>query len=320
MRLILTFLILFISITSFSQDYDFKINWKKGDFRVITIEQLEKEYENDVLIHDTITYNQASARVLEENETEYTLEILYQNQALRAASELYDKLDEELQDYQDVQLIYSVDKLSAETDLVNWKEVRDFMDESFDQIMKVCEQKAPDITSYLNLIFKPLREVFNSKENIEAYLQTDIGYLTIPFCDHFEIGKTISKTEATENPFNPNMEISGTCLLTLLSVDEANKIAVIDFELVFDFSEFLEMIKDMARGMAESFGVADSLTADSIDEIDNIEMDIKHMQRITFNYDTSWITNAITTVTVLMSDPMSGVKSRSEMITMVIVK
>ena len=119
MKRIFTISLLTISTLGFGQDYNFKPQWTSGDIKQITITQVEREYEDDELISDTIIYNDARIKVLKENKDNYTLEILYENQALRAAQEFYDKLNEELKEYKDLKLIYSVNKVTAESELLN---------------------------------------------------------------------------------------------------------------------------------------------------------------------------------------------------------
>src|SRR5690606_842461 len=110
--------------------------------------QVEREFEDDKLISDTTIYNEAKIKVLKDNKDSYSLEILMENQALRSAIELYDNLGEELKDYKDLKLIYSVNKETAESELLNWKEAQKFMNESFDQIIIVFEDKMPEMAPY----------------------------------------------------------------------------------------------------------------------------------------------------------------------------
>ena len=315
MRRLITIALLAASTLGFGQDYNFKSKWNKGDVKQITITQVEREFEDAKLISDTTVYNQATIKVLKDNKDSYTLEILMENQALRAAIEFYDKLGEELKDYKDLKLIYSVNKKTAESELLNWKEAQKFMNESFDQITNVLEDKAPDIAPYIGFVFMPLMESFKSKENIEEYMDTNIGYILIPFNKDFKVGETISKTESEENPFNTMQEISTTTLLTLESVSEASKTCQINQEVVIDLSEFIEMMKGMMEKMSDSFGANDSITATKSKEMDEFDMNIENTQSITFDYETTWVTKVVGTGVVTGTDPKKGIKTRKEIIT-----
>ena len=320
MKKIITVAFIAISTLSFGQDYNFKPLWNKGDVKKITIEQVEREYEDGKLISDTTIYNEARIEVLKDNKDSYTLEVLMENQALRAAISFYDKLGEELTDYKDLKLIYSVNKETAESELLNWKEAQKFMNESFGQITTVLEDKSPDMAPLVRLIFMPLEEMFKSKENIEAYMETNIGYILTPFNQDFKVGETITKTESGENPFNPMQEISTTTLLTLESVDKKSKSCIINEEEELDLSEFIEMMKGMMLQMSKSFGANDSITAVKSKEMDDFEMDIENIKVITFNYETSWVEKVVGTGIVTGTDPKKGVKTKKEIIATTIIK
>lgn len=320
MRRLITIALLSISTLGFGQDYNFQPKWTKGVVKQITITQVEREFEDDKLISDTTIYNQATIKVLEDNKDSYSLEILMENQALRSAIELYDKLGEELKDYKDLKLIYSVNKETAESELLNWKEAQKFMNESFDQITIVLEDKTPDMAPYIGMIFMPIEEIFKSKENIEAYMDDNIGYILTPFNKDFKIGETITTTETGENPFNPMQEISATTLLTLESVDKEAKTCTINQEIELDLTEFIEMMKGMMQKMSQSFGANDSITAEKSKEMDEFEMDIENLQVITFDYETTWVTKVVDTGIVSGTDPKKGIKTRQEVITTTIIK
>lgn len=320
MKGIFTIAFLLISIFGYSQDYNFKPQWKQGEVKKITITQVEREYEDDKLISDTTVYNDARIEVLKANKDSYTLEILMENQALRAAKEFYDKLGDELQDYRDLKLIYSVNKETAESELQNWEDAQEFMNNSFEQISSVLENKAPEVAPYIEMVFMPLKEIFKSRENIEAYMEDNIGYILTPFNKDFEIGQTISTTETGENPFNPMQEISVTTRLTLESVNKEENTCKINQEVEFDLSEFIEMMKGMMQKMSESFGANDSITAEKSKEMDEFEMDIENLQEITFNYQTTWVTKVVGTGVVTGTDPKKGIKTKKEIITTTEIK
>jgi hypothetical protein len=316
------FAILFIAISTlvYSQDFNFKPKWNRGEERIITITQVDREFEDDILIEESTTTNQASLKVIKDSKESYTLEAVFENQAWKAASEFYDKLGDELQEYQDLKLIISVNKQSAEIELLNWKDAQKFMNDSFDQISNLLEEKIPDDAELMNFVFSPIKALFISKENIEGYMLANLDFMFIPFNKNFIAGETISETESQENPFNAMQEISATTLLTLESLDENSKTCIINQEIQLDLREFIEMIKDMMMKMAESFGANDSIAAQKGAEMDEFEMDIENKQVITFNYGTSWVTGAVGIGRVTGMDPTTGINSLNESITTITVK
>ena len=300
------FLLTFNSIVG--QVYKFTPKWKKGDQKNISVARTEKEFRNDIIVSDTTIYSEASIHVLKEDKENYTIEIIYENVALKAAIEFYDKLGEELKSYQNLKLIYQINKETAEYDLINSKEVKKFMDQSFDAITEILEEKVPDIAPLTGLFLKPVIDLFDSKENIEAYMESEIGYLLTPFNKNFQLGESISITETAENPFDPSHEVSSTVNLKLESVEK--DIAIIQQEVVLDLSEFKEMIKKLMTEMNKSFEGNDSIMEVKKKELDDFDMNMINEQDITFDMNSTWVTKVFTTTAVTSADPKKGMRKK----------
>jgi hypothetical protein len=320
MRNLFTAVLLILSLVVFGQDYNFKPNWTVGDVKHVSITEEEKSFENDKLISDTLKKNKAVIRVLEESKTHYTLEITMDNQALTSVIEFYNKLGDELKDYNDLVLVYAIDKLTAERELTNWEEAQEFMNESFEQIDEVLEEKVPEMAGMSGIIFGPLKEAFRSKENTEAYMEPHIDYLLVPFNKDFVIGKTISQVDTADNPFNPRQEISATTNVTLKSVEANSNTCTIEQEVILDLEEFIAMMKDMVMQMAKAFGGEEGLSEEKQKEIDSFNMDMENVQTITFDYKTTWVTQAVGRSTIKTTNPKDGTRSRKEVTITRIVK
>lgn len=144
-------------------------------------------------------------------------------------------------------MIYSVHKETAESELLNWEDAQKFMNKSFDQIFNVMNDKAPDVAPYIEFALMPISEIFNSKENIEAYMEDNFGYILTPFNKNFKVGETISSVEKGENPFNPFQEVSATTLVTLATVHPESKMCIINHEIELDLADFIEMMNEMMK-------------------------------------------------------------------------
>ena len=317
MKRIFALALIRLSSLAFCQEYHFKPLWKKGEQKKISITQVEEEFEDGELISSETTYNDASIKVVKDNKDTYTLEILMENQALKAAIELYDKLGDELTDGKDLKLLYSVNKETAEAELLNWKEAQKFMHNSIDQITAILDEKVPDIAPFMGMVFLPIKEIYKSKENIEASMEENIGFILTPFNKDFKLGEPISTTEVGDNPFNPMSEMSFTTNLTLKSVDEANKICTLQQEIEFDLSAFNQMIKDMMLKMTEAFGVDDSARAKQKKDLEDFKMDIETKEVLSFNYQSTWVNKVVNTYTISGKDPKSGLETRKEVKTTV---
>ena len=292
MKLILTISLIAYSAIVYSQNYTFSPSWKKGEKKTLSIEYNEKEFSNNKLILDTTYFNKASIEVLNEKSEDYTIQIIYPNQGMRKAMELYEDLGKEFDAYKDLKLKYAINKKSGAADLINWKEVQSFITLGFDKIKNAVDGKGSSMNS-MDLIFKPIMEIFSTKENIEAYMYDHIYYMLIPYNDSFTVGDTLVKTEIEENPFNPNMECSSTTRLLLDSYDQSKNECHFIEQTEIDLDEFVETMKMMMRQMTKSMGVDDSTAMKKINEIDNFMMDMEMINSINYNTESTWVTKIV---------------------------
>jgi len=320
MKALLICSLLFTALEVNAQVYRYTPNWKVGDVKTISIQIDEREYENETLMSDSTRYNDTRIEVLSENKDYYVVEVLMENQALVSAIEMYDKMDDELEEYKDLKLIFTIDKYTTETELQNWEEAQLFMNDSYDAITDLFDEKIPEMSSMVGLVFAPLKMAFKSKETTEDYMETFIGYLLTPFNKDFEIGKQISAVESGENPFNPMMEINITTLYTLKQLDEASTTCIIEEEVVMDISEFIEMMKAMVEQMASAFGAADSTADKAKNQMSDFKMDITSVNEITFDYSSTWVTKSVSTGIVESTDPRSGALTKKIIVQTALVK
>ena len=311
MKSLLFPLFLLTSILVQSQVYEFKPIWKVGEQKTINITHHTQEFENDTLITDSTSANEIKIEVIKENKEAFIIKLSLENQALQSAVSFYHKIGEELTEYHDLQLIASINKETAEAELINWEEAQTFMFKSFDAISDKLDEKVPEKAAFASFLFMPLKEVFKDKKNISDYMLENIHFMLSPFNQEFNLNQTITKVETEKNPFNPMQEINATTKLTLMEVNEDTNSALIKQEVFLDLSEFLEMIKGMMQKMAQTFGANDSIVGEKSNEIDEIEMDITNEMEIIFNMQSTWVSKAIRNAIVTSTDPKDGLKSRT---------
>jgi len=307
--IVVSFLILVFSLNSQAQQYNFLPKWKKGDIKKISITEIEQEFLNDVLLADTTVYSDAIVKVVDEDDDTYTLEILLENMAYITFNDFNDGPDEKMKDYEYLSLIYSIDKKTAEYELKKWKDVRNSMKECIDEIESIYEKSMPEMLSLMEYIFEPFQESFESEEGINEYMEEEMGYLFLPFNKNFTLGETTEVIESTPNPFNATDEISVTTYTTLESVNEEEKTCVIEQKVVFDLSEFKEMMMNLLQGLVEAMGADDSTSTSVEDELGAFDMDMDIHQSITFDFNTTWVTKVVNTTEIIVTEPEVGVET-----------
>jgi len=305
MKQVLTLILLMTIGSVFAQDntLNFKPRWKVGEKKEARIVQKETEYKNGELISDTTMYGVVEITVTGENKENYMLKVVQENVAMRSVINFYDKLGEELPDYQKLKLKYQVNKKTGEGELTNWKEANEYINNSFEQINALIEKKVPEMAAFTNIIFAPIKNMFKDKESIEAYMSEEIGYLIAPFGKNFVAGDTLKINDSAPNPFNPMDTVSATTLFYISENDEAQQVCTINKVDLLDMSSFVDMMKQMMTGMAKSFGVADSSMESKMNELDDIKFDIQKSEVITFDYKNSWPQKVVGTGKVTSSNP-----------------
>lgn len=288
-----------------------------GQVKQIDYETNEREYEGDALTHDSTTTFDAKLSVLAEDDTSYTVEMLYTDIAMKAVLAMATELEKDLTGYERLKIVYSVNKKSGESHLKNWEEARDFMLGSFRSLTELMGGVDPELGSLGSIILAPLMQAFDSKSSTEEYMANHIGFFLIPFEHTTSLNDTISTTEYKENPFNPAQEIASTTNLILTKVDAQKGVYTFREETVLDLSSFIEMLKSMMDKMAGAFGASDSAMTKAKDEMNSFEMDMTAYQEVEFDAASTWITSVTQVAKVVTTDPRTGLKSVKESITRV---
>lgn len=298
-------------------EYKFTPKWKEGDKKTVTIEQNETEYKNGELVEENTSHLTTEIEILKENNDDYILKVVHENIALRTVVNFYDKLGDELNTYKNLKLEFRINKQTGKADLINWKDAQQFMNESFDQINTLLKKKVPDMAGIAKRTFVPIVEMFKSKENIEAYMSNEIGFLLFPYDKIFVVGDTLSTKESCANPFNPLDMITQTTLSYLSNLDETKKICDINTTEIYDLTEFKEMMKTMMENMTKSLGAEDSTRDKAAKEINSIDFDMSNLTVITFDYNSTWPVKVVKTGKVTAGDP-KGKTERTVIQTMTI--
>ncbi|MGG9972547.1 hypothetical protein ACQ33O_12205 [Ferruginibacter sp. SUN002] len=317
------FTLLFLTVTCVATaqktSYTFQPKWTVGDKKTISIVQHEKETKGDAVVEDTTTYLNAAISVLKEDNEAYYLKVVYENIAMKSAINFYERLGDELKEYANLELKYKVNKQTGKPDLQNWKEAQQFINKSFEQIDSLISNKVPDAASFLSYGFAPIKEIFESKENIEAYMTDEIGYLFFPYNKKFTTGDTLTLTERCANPFSPTDTIDQTTLVYLSKIDDAKKMYSIQSNDILDISGFKEMIKAMMGKMADAFGGSDSSKTKAANDIDSFDISYSNSTSINFDNSTSWPIEIIKTNRVFATDPKEG-RNEKNITTTIIIK
>jgi hypothetical protein len=281
----------------------FKPLWKLNEHRTCTMVREEKEVAYSEVVEDTTYTNSSTFKVTGEDPDGFVLEVRYANVALRAVTTFYAKLGEELDEYQELVLVYKVDKSTGAAALQNWKEAQAFMERSFEAITELVEKRTPDASSAVKLVLAPVRGMFKSKESIEAYMQNEIGFLLFPFGKTFTPGDTLRLVESTANPFNPKDSVSQTTRAWPVDADGPGGRCEVHAVIDIDLGAFKEMMVTLMRNMGGSAGVADSTMDRHARQMDALVFAATNSMVISFDEATTWPIQVVSSSEVVADDP-----------------
>ncbi len=302
----ITLLAVAISAIASAQHYTPK--WKVGDHKTATTTTNEKEWENGELMSDTSEVSDIDFKVTAESATDFTLAVIIENATLKALATLAETMEEDIKQYKDIKLVYSVNKTTGKADLTNWEEVQSFMYKGYDKMKEMIDDKIPEMGVFAEMIFSPIKEAYSTKEGIEGAMEPTIGFIMTPFAHEFKGMDSLSVTDNAPNPFNPEMSMTSTTYLWLKPLDNTGGRAEIGRSIVMDLTEFKKMMSDMMAKMSDSFGGDEKKAKETAAEIENFDMDMTNVQLITYDIASTWPTKVVATSEVIANEPRKKTK------------
>ncbi len=290
-------------VTAQSESLTITPQWKYGDTRLLTLENVRTEVKDGETSVDRDVV-QAEFQVVQETPSAYILQVEYDNVVLRHAEKLSESFSLAGPEAANFILRYSVDRKTGAAELQNWKEVQGFVLSSFETIQQELEEKDPDNASIFQLIMLPTLSVFDSRKNVEAYFHGMIDLVTAPFGKALTQGDTLREVQREANPFSPNDSLSTTILTTLEKVDLGKQQAVIRTETQMDMRPFVDAMKAamgaMMKAMVPDPEKQRSNEAEMNAGMDAVRFDIKNERFETIDLQSTWPLDATTTVQVSM--------------------
>ena len=212
--------------------------WKKGDKKdisvTITTQVSDKGIETRKL---TDTYK-ATMRIIESTEKNYTIEWINTSKSDDLNNFSFDALSSL---FTGITVIYKTDELGSFETLVNYTEVQQHLNNSFNDL-----KKRSSGNSELDSIIQKLKSIFQSKESIEQLVLRDIALFHAAFGGEFAFGK--NQQYETELPnFLGGEPFPALLTLYLLKKDTKADIATIAVDQELDEKRGGQLIKEIIK-------------------------------------------------------------------------
>ncbi len=162
--------------------------WKNGEHRVLQITRGKEKYDSAKLKSKTSVTYEAHIKIIDSTVNSFTIEWVYKN--FRSSDVNEQSLVGVNTIMEGLKILYKTDDVGSFSELLNWKEVRDFAFSTIEQAIS-SKQENNTITDALNQV----KAMFQSKENIEAVLIREIQLYHSPYGVEYGIMGEIIETE-----------------------------------------------------------------------------------------------------------------------------
>lgn len=172
--------------------------------------------ESDTTSREILTYD-VDITITDSTATSYTIEWFYKNCNSSAEDEITKKI---LTVARDVKVVIKTDEMGAFIEVVNWKEVRDYMKKATSEL-KAEFKGIPQLDG----VFKQLGNLYNSKEAVESSAIKDIRQFYTYHGARYKLGEELSVPVKLSNlsggePFDAEV----TVLLDEINFEDDNSI------------------------------------------------------------------------------------------------
>jgi hypothetical protein len=301
MKSILFLLLLWASETTIAQSINFTPNWVVGTEKILTTVNFKDDYKNDKLVSKTIDSTIFSIRVLDQSTSKYTIEVIFKNYIIQAATQFFEIAQEDLKKYNDLKLLFSINKETVEIELLNWQETQYFVQQSFEFVKTVVETKKPEMATYTPVFQSVYSKIFKSKKDAEVNLARNFEFILIPFKYEYTLNKEFSIPDSILIPLNLNDEISTTTTLELKSYNINSGNCLIKRDVKFDFSPYVN-----------NFNSSSDTTG--------YDMDMSYVETIYYDSNSTWADKMIMNAVATSSDPKYGTRRRVELMSTTTLK
>jgi len=265
----------------------FEAKWKKGETRLFNIDKVFTQNRNGKDTIKRISNYNIKIKVIKKSKNGFTLEMQSQNPAFsnfKIPAEFLSVFSK----YKDLKIIYKTNSNGRFEEIVNWKEIKDVMMELLDKLPPMFANKSVDVTQSV----KNLKDLFGSKEAINAIFFKEIGLLHYPMGNSFNIYDTVNYSAELPTIFE-GQTISGDGKFYFQNVDKKN--GVCDFVNMVNLDSLTskEFITDFIKKLASGIRFQDTVKMKSRyeqinKELSNFTLEVIDKRFFKYKYLEGW--------------------------------
>jgi hypothetical protein len=305
MRTCITLTCLLISLGIFAQEYRFIPKWKVGEKRSALVTTRETASTNGEAGEESLWETIVDMEIQRETQEFYFLRINCDNNVLQPAPPAGE--DGSSPGFSKVALLYSINKITGEVVLENWKEVRSNI---FKDIRKSRKKQEKSASEDGSIDPSTIVAAYQTREGVAASFEKDLAYFLFPYGKTFRKMDTLVVRETGISPFNPSDTITMTSYSYVSNVNPRSGVCNVNTRFEMNISPLLRAMKDEMRRNAESFGSSDEAMQQLKKEMERATMAVKNSRVITFDRTASWPTEVVQTIDMVMHNGKERTNTR----------
>lgn len=316
MNRILILILYFSVFKSFSQDFrtltaENEIStvayWKKGDTRKYHVVREESKFKQDAkkpYSKEVVEYD-LNLRVLEEQDSSYTIEMSYSNYRFPLDGKGNEMLQKFSRLSEGLKIVYLTDEIGIYDSILNKEDLVGVLNEQLDKLLTTIEPtiKKKSDKDLLTSLFEHYKELFSEPENIDVLFAEDI----LRIHGYYGLQMKVAKPVDVEMyyPALNNFVLNGTGTVTLNDINKSAKtftFLAVEEPNEEELKKYLEEIfQVLTMGMKEMEFAATKF---------NFETNTKH--RFTMDLRTCWLVKSTHTSQVKVRIEKSNSRSVSK--------
>jgi hypothetical protein len=268
--------------------------WEKGDKQNYTVTTEKIKIKGaDTTSRDIMTYD-VEVTVLDQTDKSYTVEWWYKNLKINSANPIIQKL---MSITNDMKVVFKTDELGTFTEVVNWKEGRDFIQKAIKSLSKEFAA-IPEMDNVL----KQFAATYSSKEAIESTAIKDIQQFHSFHGAKYKLGEVLEGQTKVPNllgtePFDSDFTIS------LDEINEADDNVVIRFSQEVNKEQLTNATFDYLTKMSKTMKAA----LPKREDLKELKNETLLASRI---HGTGWVIYSVQ-ITTVTSDDITSIKERT---------
>jgi hypothetical protein len=264
--------------------------WKKGDKIRLSLAQTKEKYKGSELTSKGSSTSIIDVTIIDESKDSYTIKWKYTdvNVFTKEKNPSADKFSSIVKG---LEIIFKTDEMGSFTELVNWKEIQNFIYKALDMLK--TEYNDPSIDAAVNEV----RKIYSSKESIEQVLIKEIQLYHTLYGGEYKLKENISIETQLPNvlggePFPAFLEIEMTSLVP------SKNTCIITMTQKLDDEKTTKIILDWVEKVSKKDNLSQKIPKINITDKNEFEVELL----------TGWI-NKITSIRTAIAEEVKQIQT-----------